>query len=476
MTTRIKGQRLENGEIQEFVDLGAARKEELGDLSELTTGNKSNLVLALNEVKRNTGGSGLTDAVKVALLTLAQKVAYTDQNGQIYYDALYSALYPPTSVTSISAVFNPRDHVIYDSDPIDTLRQYLSVVAVYDDGHSSVVTTYTLSGVLIEGTSTITVSYDGKSDDFSVEVTHKELRVTGIEAVFEQGNHIIYDNAGLESLRQYLTVTATYEDGSSNAVAGYTLEGILTEGTSTVTALFGGQSDTFDVLVTQHTKQAIAVSALFTQGNHTVYDTDSLDTLRPYLVVSASFDDGSTEIVTDYLLGGTLTEGTSTVNVYYGLFYDTFNVTVTHYVPESVPITWVNGSYDSSINDFRENTGYQSRMGITEILYDRGHGFDFVIPTIDEGDTTTHFADGVTQIDLTILAYDSNGVHVGQINPQTMEFTETTSWNYTLADIGGSFHVPTGYGIRFFITRNTAWGSNARMKAYVARYMTSVTR
>lgn len=422
-------------------------------------------------------GQGLTEEIKVALLRLAQKVSYIDQNGQVYYDELYNALYPPAAMLRITAAFNQGTHVIYDTDTLNSLRQYLTVTGLYSDGRTQLLSQYDLIGVLTEGTSTITVSYNSLLTDFEVSVTHKDVVVTGLSAVFEQGNHVIYDNASLDSLRQYLTVTASFDDETSAEVSNYTLSGTLAEGTSTITASFGGQSDTFTVVVTQHQRVAVSVSATFTQGSNVIYDTASLDSLRQYLVVSVTFDDSTSETVTDYLLGGTLTEGTSTISVYYGTLSTTFTVTVTHYVPETVSITWVNGNYDSSINDFKENYGYQSRMGITEILYDRGNGFDFVIPTIPEDDTTTHFAEGATQIHLAILAYDSNGVHVGQINPQTMEFIENpTSWTHTLADIGGSFHIPTGYGIRFFVTQKTAWGSNARMKAYLPKYMTSVTR
>lgn len=114
---------------------------------------------------------GLSTAVKNALLAIFQKAAYSTDDGQTYYDALYSAFFPPADVVSISAVFTQGGAVIYTSDSLDVLRQYLVVTATYEDATSRVVTDYTLIGTLEAGTSTITASYGGKTDTFNVTVS-----------------------------------------------------------------------------------------------------------------------------------------------------------------------------------------------------------------------------------------------------------------------------------------------------------------
>lgn len=45
------------------------------------------------------GGSGLSDAAKEALLACLEHLAWVDEDGQDYYDALESALYPQYTVT-----------------------------------------------------------------------------------------------------------------------------------------------------------------------------------------------------------------------------------------------------------------------------------------------------------------------------------------------------------------------------------------
>lgn len=115
---------------------------------------------------------GVTEEFKQALLDCFEHVAWIDDQGQDYYDALYAALYPPADVLSISAVFTQGEAVVYDTDSLDTLKQYLVVTATMTDSTTQTVTDYTLSGTLTVGTSTVTVSYGGKTTTFNVTVTH----------------------------------------------------------------------------------------------------------------------------------------------------------------------------------------------------------------------------------------------------------------------------------------------------------------
>lgn len=203
------------------------------------------------EIVDSIAGKGLTEDFKQALLQLAQKVAYIDDQGQTYYQALYDALYPPVGLNSISALFQPGSTVIYDSMSLDDLKQYLTVTASYSDGtiESLENTDYTLSGSMEAGQQTITVSYGGKTTTFSVTVI--ERVVSSITAVFTQGSAVIYDTDSLDTLKQYLVVTANYSGGTSETVTDYTLSGTLTEGTSTITVSYGGKTTTFSVDVTE---------------------------------------------------------------------------------------------------------------------------------------------------------------------------------------------------------------------------------
>ena len=150
----------------------------IGTLSNLETTEKSSLVGAVNELKGDVNSfEGISDEVKVALLDCFEHVAWTDEHGQEYIDALEAALYPPADLVSISAVYT-QGGTVYDNATLDSLKTDLVVTAHYDDSTSETVTAYTLSGTLETGTSTITVSYGGKTDTFDVTVTHAVTQYT----------------------------------------------------------------------------------------------------------------------------------------------------------------------------------------------------------------------------------------------------------------------------------------------------------
>ena len=118
-----------------------------------------------------------SNAAKHALIALLEKVAYIDQDGQDYLDTLETELFT-LEVDSVDAVFTQGANTIYDTDPLDRLKQYLVVTATYVDETTEVLSpsVYTLSGTLTVGTSTITVTYGGKTDTFDVIVKERRTR------------------------------------------------------------------------------------------------------------------------------------------------------------------------------------------------------------------------------------------------------------------------------------------------------------
>lgn len=125
------------------------------------------------------------------------------------------------------------------------------------------------------------------------------------------------------------TVTWSSSDTSVATVSSTGLVTGVGNGTAVITARSGDVSATCTATVTGFATLT-GIDAVYTQSG-TVYDTASLDDLKADLVVTASYDNSTTAVITDYVLSGTLAEGTSTITVSYGGFTDTFNVTVTHY-------------------------------------------------------------------------------------------------------------------------------------------------
>lgn len=204
----------------------------------------------LDHMEDGIAAGGISESVKTALLQIAAKVAYIDDQGQDYYDALEDALYPTATLTSITAVYT-QTGTVYATTSLDSLKTDLVVTAYYDDGSTATVTTYTLSGTLSVGTSTITATYSGLSDTFDVTVSAAPT-VSSIAAVYTQSG-TVYDTDTLDSLKADLVVTATYSDSSTATVpsADYTLSGTLTVGTSTITVSYENKTTTFNVTVSE---------------------------------------------------------------------------------------------------------------------------------------------------------------------------------------------------------------------------------
>ena len=116
------------------------------------------------------------DDAKESLLSLLAKCAYVSNDAQADYDRLAQAL--SAQLLYIVADY-AQDRTIYDSDTLDALKEGddLIVTAYYDDGsHIDLEdSVYTLSGTLAAGTSTITVTYGGKTTTFDVTVTTTRL-------------------------------------------------------------------------------------------------------------------------------------------------------------------------------------------------------------------------------------------------------------------------------------------------------------
>ena len=196
-------------------------------------------------------GSGLTDEAKQALLTCFRNVAWINDQGQSYYDALEDALYPPIRATSITLntdtvklkALGATQQLTATVLPADSTDR-----VVWASSNTSVATVVDgLVTSIAYGSATITATAGDVSASASVLVAQAE--VTGITAVFEQEGAVIYDNASLDDLKPMLTVTASYDDGTSQTVTDYTLSGTLAEGTSTITVSYGGKSATFNVTV-----------------------------------------------------------------------------------------------------------------------------------------------------------------------------------------------------------------------------------
>lgn len=234
------------GNIESQTDLmNLLGERDLDDVQEAITQGLDNIDTAKEEaIEEIDQHGGVTEAVKQALLNCFAHVAWIDDQGQTYYDALEEALYPPANLVSISAVYT-QSGTVYDNQTLDSLKSDLVVTAFWDNQTTTTVTDYTLSGTLTEGTSTITVLYADKSTTFNVTVTHATVQYTITNTLTQCTNS---NNASvINELTAY--------SGTLTANSGYVM--------GTVSITMGGT----DITSTAYDSSTKAISIASVTGN-----------------------------------------------------------------------------------------------------------------------------------------------------------------------------------------------------------------
>lgn len=186
--------------------------------------------------------------IGTALLACLQHVAWADAYGRIYYNALYDAVYQVLSISLNKSSMIISELAATEQLIATTVPAGGAVVWLSSDES---VATVSQSGVVTAvsyGNATITATAGEYSAQCFVVVSTVSL--TSIEAVYTPAE-TVYTLTALDHLKSDLVVTANWSDGSSEILSDtdYTLSGTLASGTSTITADFGGKTDTFDVTV-----------------------------------------------------------------------------------------------------------------------------------------------------------------------------------------------------------------------------------
>ncbi len=163
--------------------------------------------------------SGVPTAVKNALDTLFQNVAF--KNDDVYTDEIAVVHNWATAVNlvSISAVYTQGDKIVAPSTSLESLKSDLVVTANYDNGTSETVSpnAYTLSGTLT-GSALITVTYEGKTTTFTVEVSDEYLYVLS-SPFTSTGTDVINTNVGFEAGKTYTFLCDHTRTGTASAVS-----------------------------------------------------------------------------------------------------------------------------------------------------------------------------------------------------------------------------------------------------------------
>ena len=159
---------------------------------------------------------------------------------------------PPVAFELPSGVTNEQVAAAIDAripDIINGLHAKIPVVGVVDTENNITIYgdlesgTYTLRYENADGATTeigsLTVEQDEEPDGDTTEKT-----LTGIAVEYSGGS--VPAGTAVSALTG-VVVTATYDDGSTATVTGYTLSGTIAEGSNTITVSYGGKTATFTV-------------------------------------------------------------------------------------------------------------------------------------------------------------------------------------------------------------------------------------
>lgn len=195
----------------------------------------------------------------------------------------------------ISAKYNGEELSV--GSTIDITK--ISVTVTYNDKTKDVISSgFTISPTKVTqvGTNTITVTYNGYSDTINIKAT--EIMPTSITAIYNGGTVI----EGSQVNKSSITVTAYYPNGTTKQVTDFELsaETMNTVGMQEVIVKYKKLTATIYVPVTA--KMVTSITAVYNGGS--VIQNNSID--RSKIVVTATYNDGTTSNVSDYILSSTV--------------------------------------------------------------------------------------------------------------------------------------------------------------------------
>lgn len=236
--------------------------------------------------------------VRVTEFTFEPQVASTNPTEvTITYEGKTAVVSVPVGTVSLTGI--TAEYVgtgtIYVGDNLT--KNMFRVTANYNDGSSTVVSDYTFTPVtmLNAGEQVVTFTYQGKETTATVTVV--ALSVTRITASWIGGTIF----KGTAFTKSMFTVTAEYNNGTSNAVSDYTFAPATANSTPTtlVTIEYQGKSTGVSVNVSDATASNLVVNSYtLNSGVARIYPGDMF-LEKGKFNVTVNYSDGTSSTITD---------------------------------------------------------------------------------------------------------------------------------------------------------------------------------
>ena len=252
----------------------------------------------------------------------------------------------------------------------------LIITAYYDNGTSEQVTDYTLSNpdMSTYGNKTVTVTFDGKTVDFSilvVDISGIEVKTMPTKTEYPKGD--VFDTTGL-------SILVKYTDGTSETITtGFEVSGFDSSsvGEKTITVTYKTHTTTFKVTV--YDLSGIRITSFPSKVYYKIGETFD----PSGLTVAEVRQDGTEKEITDYDISGfdSSTAGSKTITVSYNVTvngvskfvgFDSFQIKITNdgknpfddsssggsgeveeekTEPINVTVHWINGEFADLTNE-----------------------------------------------------------------------------------------------------------------------------
>ena len=325
--------------------------------------NLDGMVAKLNYSDKSVGTTAYTvsgyDKTKVGKQTVTVSYGDYSANFDVTVNGISSIeVTPPTKTTYLEGQDLNTDGMVVTAVTSDNQR------ITVPDGYS--VRGFNKTKL---GKQTITVTYQGLSTEFEVNVNSvKSIELTKpTKLEYKYGESL--DTSGM-------SVKAIYDDNQSEVIkSDYSVTGYdkTKSGTQTITVTYRNQTATFDVTVAE---PVITKFEITTPPTTTEYYVGQ-DLKTDGMVVTVTFEDESTKTTTAYTLSGydKNTVGAQTVTVSYKGFSATFDVTVKE--AEKVEISDVtveDKTYDGKPIEYSGTATSDNYNGDYEYIWEKADG------------------------------------------------------------------------------------------------------
>lgn len=271
-----------------------------------------------------TGSNGVTASTSVSIKK--------GTVGNLVYTANWKA-----NLSSIGIKTKPTTTSYYTNDKVNTAGLVLN--AYYTDSNVEEVTggytTYPTT-LTTAGTQKITITYNGKTTSYNVNVTALSASSISINTNPNKLDYYLNDSVDTTGL----VLNVKYNNGTTKTItSGYTSSPTtLTQiGTQKITVTYDNKTTTYDVNVKKNDVKSIAIKSV--PETTLYYEGDYLDTTG--LTLKVIYNNGNTkEITSGYTVDTTqlTTPGKQTITVTYASQTTTFNVTVNKIEISSIAI------------------------------------------------------------------------------------------------------------------------------------------